>query len=203
VCATNRDLLVEESRGAFRRDFYFRIAGAHMRVPTLCERREDIPLLVEHFLRPLCPGGKAPVIDPFVSDYLQVREYPGNVRELRHLVARMAAQYVGDGPITVGHLPEDERARVAEVLGGDWRHHLKTAVRHAMLRGLTLREISGGASEIAIETAISDEGGSLQRAARRLGVTGRALQLRRAAGRDAKMPLDADTSLTDEEAPPD
>jgi transcriptional regulator with GAF, ATPase, and Fis domain len=184
VCATNRDLLAEESRGAFRRDFYFRIAGTHMRVPPLCERREDIPLLVEHFLRSLCPGGDAPTVDPLVRDYLQVREYPGNVRELRHLVARLVGRYVGQGPITVGHLPEEERPNLCETMTGDWRRHLKTAVRHAMLLGVTLREFSGGASQAAIETAINDEGGNLQRAAKRLGVTDRALQMRRAACRD-------------------
>jgi len=186
VCATHRDLRAEESCGSFRRDFYFRIAGSPVHVPPLSERREDIPLLVDHFLRSFCAAHEVPTLDPLVRDYLQVRDYPGNIRELQHLVARMAGRYVGRGPITVGHLPEDERLRMHDIVDSDWRHHLKTAVRHAMLRGLTLREISGAASETAIETAICEEDGNLQRAARRLGVTGRALQLRRAASREAR-----------------
>ena len=107
---------------------------------------------------------------------------PGNVRELRQLMTRIAYRHVGPGPITVGDVPEDERAAVSSAIGpGD--DGLEKGIRDAVARGLTLREISAAAGDLAIRLALAEEDGNLQRAAGRLGVTPRALQLRRAAGR--------------------
>ena len=183
VCATHRDLLREEARGAFRLDFYHRIAAWTCRLPSLDDRREDVLPLAEHFLRAARPGRPA-AFDPAVRDYLRVRPYPGNVRELQQVVGRLAAAHVGDGPITAGDLPPGERPLAAADMRSDWRAHLQGAIRRALSGGVSLRDIGSGASEAAIETALADEDGNLQRAAKRLGVTDRALQLRRAAGRD-------------------
>jgi transcriptional regulator with GAF, ATPase, and Fis domain len=110
------------------------------------------------------------------------RQYPGNVRELRQLVTRIAHRHVGDGPISVGDLPEYERPKAGDdlVLRNE---KLEQAVRLALDLGASLRDISHAACEAAIRIAIADEEGSLQRAARRLQVTDRALQMRRAQGR--------------------
>jgi transcriptional regulator with GAF, ATPase, and Fis domain len=84
VCATHRDLRLMVARGEFREDLYFRLSVLPVRVPPLRERREDIPVLVEHFT-----GGAR--LDPeLVRDVLQ-RPWPGNVRELRNFVDRAAA----------------------------------------------------------------------------------------------------------------
>jgi transcriptional regulator with GAF, ATPase, and Fis domain len=184
ICATNRNLLDEEARGTFRRDFYFRIAHWTCRLPSLQERREDILPLVSHFLKQVHPSGPIPELDPAVRDYLLSREYPGNVRELRHLIARLAVRHVGQCPITAGDIPEDERQGVIEFMQQVWRDDaFKCAIRRALALGLGLKEISGQTAELAIQTALEDEAGNLQRAARRLGVTDRALQMRRAASR--------------------
>ena len=181
VCATHRDLLGEMEEGRFRRDFYYRIAAWTCRLPPLCERREDIPALVRHFLRERF-GDEAPDVDPEVLDLLLSREYPGNVRDLRQLVGRIAHRHVGAGPITLGDVPEEERPHQGSEARPDG---FEGAVRLALARRLGLKEIGNLAAETAIRLALEEEGGSLRRAADRLGVTDRALQMRRAARRSA------------------
>jgi transcriptional regulator with GAF, ATPase, and Fis domain len=201
VCATNRDLLEEESRGNMRSDFYFRVAAASCRLPSLHERREDIIPLVEHFLRESDFTGPVNEFEPAVRDFFMVRNYRGNVRELRQLVLRMVGRHVGSGPLSLGDIPEDERPVVAEMFQGDWRRHIKDGIRHALARGITLRDIGSGASQTAIETVVDEEHGNLKRAARRLGVTDRALQMRRAADRAEEQRVEAvseETMQTDQ-----
>ena len=203
ICATNRNLLAEEARGAFRRDFYFRIAQWTCKMPSLEERREDILPLVAYFLQQSYATGSIPSLDESVRDYLLTQPYPGNVRDLRHLVGRMAARHVGPGPITAGDIPEDERRGAIEFMQRIWRDDaFKCSIRRALALGLGLREIGVQTAELAIQTALEDEAGNLQRAARRLGVTDRALQMRRAAGRGeagrANLPEDGETLTTTE-----
>ncbi len=181
ICATNRNLVEEEARGAFRRDFYFRIASWSCRLPPLAERREDILPLTRHFLRQLCGTGHLPEADNAVRDYLLTRDYPGNVRELRQLVTRMMSRHVGEGPLTVGDLPPDERLSAAKDMRKVWHDGaFQCAIRRALAMGLGLKEINSQTADVAIQTALADENGNLRRAARKLGVTDRALQMRRA-----------------------
>src|SRR5262245_5822629 len=93
--ATNRDLLREVEEGRFRRDFHYRIAAWTCRLPPLRERREDIPLLVRHFLEEHYGAEGTPAVDPAVLELLLTRDYPGNVRDLRQLVGRIAHRHVG------------------------------------------------------------------------------------------------------------
>jgi transcriptional regulator with GAF, ATPase, and Fis domain len=182
VCATHRDLIGEVEEGRFRRDFYYRIAAWTCRLPTLCERREDIPHLVRHFLAERY-SDETPEIDPEVLDLLLARDYPGNVRDLRQLVGRIAHRHVGPGPITVGDVPHEERPERPDQ-GSEMRADgFDGAVRLALARRLGLKEIGNLAAETAIRLALEEEKGNLRRAAERLGVTDRALQMRRAAQR--------------------
>jgi DNA-binding NtrC family response regulator len=188
VCATNRDLLQEEAKGWFRRDFYYRIATCVCKLPPLRERIEDIIPLVQHFLRQLLGVGPCPELDEPVRDYFLRRPYPGNVRDLKQLVARIAFRHVGPGPITVGDLDEEERPPI-EPGPADWyAGPFEAAIRRALSLGVGLKEISRAAENAAIRIAIGDEGGNLRRAAGRLGVTDRALQMRRAAHRQDDAP---------------
>jgi transcriptional regulator with GAF, ATPase, and Fis domain len=187
ICATNRNLLEEEARGAFRRDFYYRIASWTCALPSLGERGEDILPLTRHFLRQLCGVRRPPEPDPAVRDYLLTRAYPGNVRDLRQLVTRMFARHVGDGPLTVGDLPPDERLAATERMRKAWHDGaFQCSIRRALAMGFGLKEINSQTTDLAIQTALADEDGNLQRAARRLGVTDRALQMRRAQRRDGE-----------------
>jgi len=91
LAATNSDLQRRMEEGRFRRDVYFRVAGFALRVPPLRERREDIPALVESFMRAFTKGaGKAPRgITVKALRALIEYSWPGNVRELEHEVRRL------------------------------------------------------------------------------------------------------------------
>jgi transcriptional regulator with PAS, ATPase and Fis domain len=89
VAATNRDLRALVSRGAFRQDLYFRLAGLEVRVPSLRERKEDIGPLVHHFLASERPARSLDELPPFALELLAAYDWPGNVRELRNVVRRL------------------------------------------------------------------------------------------------------------------
>jgi transcriptional regulator with GAF, ATPase, and Fis domain len=179
VCATNRDLVQDVASGTFRSDLYYRIATWVCKLLPLCERPDDILPLTQHFLKELGPDREPPQLHEPVREFLLNRKYPGNVRELKQLVTRISHLHVGDGPITLGDLPEDERAHYGAWID-DWRDaRFDQTVRRAVTLGAGLKEISQYAADAAVRIAISDEEGNLQRAATKLGVTDRALQLRR------------------------
>jgi len=191
VCATHRDLRGDVATGRFRGDFFHRIASRICYLPPLRERREDVLPLARHFLQQLRSDDPPLEIDAAVAGFLVNRDYPGNVRELKQLVGRIGDRHVGRGPITAGDIPEDERPRCegAADLAADLADlgpalsstvSFDDVVMAALDRGVGLREIGRAAADAAIRLAIASEHGNLQRAAKRLGVTDRALQLRRA-----------------------
>ena len=182
VCATNKELRRAIEDGEFRNDLFYRIASWVFRVPPLRERREDILPLARHFLRTFRPDMVTVDFAMPVCEFLLDRTYPGNVRDLRQLVARISSRHVGAGPITVGDIPEDERP--AEAIESSWRNaEFERCIRHAVASGAGLKEISQAAADTAMRVVVHEESGNLQLAARRLGVTDRALQMRRAARR--------------------
>jgi transcriptional regulator with GAF, ATPase, and Fis domain len=182
ICATNRDLLDLVRRGTFRADLYYRIAGCICKVPPLRERLEDIIPLAEHFLREAHPDKEPPEFDDCVRDYLLRREYPGNVRDLQQLVSRLVYRQASDRTISIGCIPPDERPVFED--NAAWLDcHFERPIQRAVLLGAGLKEISRAAEDVAIRYATEKENGNLQRAACCLGVTDRALQLRRANGR--------------------
>ncbi|MCX5394782.1 sigma 54-interacting transcriptional regulator [Streptomyces sp. NBC_00094] len=195
VCATNRDLLTEEGARRFRPDLYHRIAAWTCRLPSLRERPEDVLPLARHFLRETRQddgSATAEDFDPAVEQLLISRHYPGNVRELRQLVGRMARRHVGSGPISAGDVPPEERP-VEDALSTDapadgaapadgWPDAgFERSIRRALASGVCLKEIGVRARETAVDLAVQEADGNLQDAARALGVTDRALQLRRRA----------------------
>jgi transcriptional regulator with GAF, ATPase, and Fis domain len=177
VCATNQDLGALERAGRFRRDLLFRLSAATVRLPPLHERVDDIPLLARHFLKQLVTD-PAPDLDPAVERLLLSRAYPGNVRELRQLITQIAIRHVGGPLITAGMLPDKER--VAELCPALRTEGLAESVRQALEDGLDLRTLKSTVADLAVSTALAATGGNVIQAAKRLGVTARALQLRRA-----------------------
>jgi len=180
VSATNKDLDHAVSCGDFRSDLYYRIAGWICKLPPLRKRPDDILSLAKYFLAELLPDDQDPEIDEFLAQYLNQRKYPGNIRELKQLIIRINARYIGSGPVTLGALPEDERPENLDgnELSNDCQ--FEQVIRKALAYGTSLKEINHQASETAINIAVSNEQGNLQRAAKKLGVTDRALQMRRA-----------------------
>ena len=90
VCATNADLQTMVGEHTFREDLFYRINLINLHLPPLRERSEDIPLLVDHFLRKACLANKVPAISASEDAiaYLQTLPFPGNIRELKNLVER-------------------------------------------------------------------------------------------------------------------
>jgi DNA-binding NtrC family response regulator len=108
LAATNKDLKAEVERGAFRQDLFYRINVVTLHVPTLAERRDDIPLLCRHFLRKFAEaqGKQINQISDEVMEILIDYEFPGNIRELENIMER--AVTLASGPtIEVSHLPGD------------------------------------------------------------------------------------------------
>ena len=175
VCATNRDLQADISAGAFRRDLYYRIASVTCHLPPLRERTEDILPLARVFLHQ-CSAAED--FDGPVASYLVSREYSGNVRDLRQIVHRIAYRHSGGGLISLGDIPAGDLP--AEMVPPDWRDSgLRKAVQKALTAGSGLKDIGRAAENMAEEIALEEEGGNLQRAAARLKITDRALQMRR------------------------
>jgi two-component system, NtrC family, response regulator AtoC len=103
IAATNRDLEAAYREGTFRKDLYFRLNVVTVHLPSLRERRSDIPVLVHHFLNRYAPGTNLHVTPAAMKSLLQY-EWPGNVRELENCVAR--AVTLGDRQvIDVNDLP--------------------------------------------------------------------------------------------------
>lgn len=191
ICATNRDLQNERDHGRFRADLYYRLAGAICRLPTLNERREDIPLLVDHFLKQISPEKDPPELHPLVRRYLEAREYAGNIRELRQLIIRIAARHTGVGPITIGAIPEADRA-VARISDCNARAAaIEQFVRAQEASGAGLDEIKEAVSDTAYRIALQESSGDTALAARRLKVTQRAVQMRIRSGRLGAEPEEA------------
>jgi DNA-binding NtrC family response regulator len=124
VAATNRDLLDEIDAGRFREDLYYRLNVVPIYLPPLRERREDIPLLVEFFLKRYADQNRREVrrVQVDAMRLLRDHDWPGNVRELQNYVER--AVILGDGPdLNVEHLPPQLRGESAprpiRARGGD------------------------------------------------------------------------------------
>jgi DNA-binding NtrC family response regulator len=91
IAATNKDLREEVKRGRFREDLYYRIAVIEIHMPPLRERTEDIPLLVEHFVRANAYGGRERLqITEEAMQCLVRYPWPGNIRELRNMIERLS-----------------------------------------------------------------------------------------------------------------
>jgi transcriptional regulator with PAS, ATPase and Fis domain len=101
IAATNRDLAKEVERGTFRRDLYYRLNVVNVKIAPLRERREDIPGLIDHFLRMY---GGAHRLTQEALDALLSYEWPGNVRELENSIQNMVAIHTGP-LLTVSDLP--------------------------------------------------------------------------------------------------
>jgi transcriptional regulator with GAF, ATPase, and Fis domain len=178
VCATNRDLATEQGMGTFRNDFYYRIAGCTLHLPSLRDRPEDILPLFRHFFHEANPDRGPPELEDAVRDLLLSRPYPGNVRDLRSLVLRIIPRYLGAGVVTIGDIPDHERPVPRQAVAATaWRcGAFEEGIRRGLLEGAKLEEITAAAAEVATELAVSREGGDVGRAARSLGVPERTLR---------------------------
>ncbi len=127
IAASNQDLNHRVKTGQIREDFYYRIHVFPIRLPPLRERKEDIPLLVEHFLKSTAPLQKGKPITPGFLEALQAYDWPGNVRELQNTLHR----YVSQGE--VDFLGERINSKISETSNfGDTINHGKMALDQAV-----------------------------------------------------------------------
>jgi len=98
IAATNRDLEAEAAAGRFRMDLYYRLNVFPITLPPLRERREDIPALARHFIEQECKklNRSAPALTTEIMDALLNYPWPGNIRELQHIVERAVLLTKGD-----------------------------------------------------------------------------------------------------------
>ena len=159
IAATNRDLRTMIADGAFREDLYFRLAVVPIELPPLRERREDIPLLTEHFFQRACERHKCAGlrIEREVFAALSAYSWPGNVRELENMIERMVVLARGDS-ITLEDLPENIRRPP---------DHAANVLLQLPPEGLSIERVE---REI-IRQALEMHGGNQTRAARYLDIT--------------------------------
>jgi two-component system NtrC family response regulator len=163
IAATNRDLQTMVADGAFREDLYYRLAVVPVELPPLRERREDIPVLVEHFLQQACERhGRPPVrIAREVFAAFNAYAWPGNVRELKNTIERMVVLARGD-VLTLDDLPD----QIKNTLRG-----ASNVLVHLPPDGISLEAVE---REI-IRQALLMHGGNQTRTARYLNITRSAL----------------------------
>lgn len=143
IAATNRDLRAEVNNGRFRHDLYHRLAVVVLRLPPLRERREEIPLLVEHFARELGVAGA--IESTFAADVMarwQRHPWPGNIRELRNAV---------ESALVVGPAMFEEQVAAAAQGVGSYKDLRAAHVREFELDYLTrlMAEAEGNVSKAA------------------------------------------------------
>ncbi|MER3427011.1 MAG: DNA-binding response regulator [Pyrinomonas sp.] len=163
IAATNRDLSTMIADGAFREDLYYRLAVVPIELPPLRERREDIPVLVEHFLRRACERHGRPSLRVEKEVFVAFNAYawPGNVRELENTVERMVVLARGD-VLSLEDVPEQIRRPL---------HNASNVLVQLPPDGISLEAVE---REI-IRQALLMHGGNQTRAARYLGITRSAL----------------------------
>jgi len=169
VSATNQDLDKAVSEGRFREDLYFRIKGAHIHLPPLRDRREDIPRIVRHaiarFADELAPGQPPPDITDAAMLRLTSYSWPGNVRQLLNVVQNMVVMALGAGEnsLDVRHIPEEVRQSES----GEGQTHADAG----SLAGTSLEQLE----KRAIRETLRLTGGNREQAAKLLGVGERTL----------------------------
>ncbi|AFQ42677.1 sigma-54-dependent transcriptional regulator [Desulfosporosinus meridiei] len=156
IAATNRDLLKESQEGRFREDLYYRLSVFPIFIPPLKERREDIPLLVNHFLKKLRTYGQAKAFSPGALKQLMEYDWPGNVRELENVVERMVI-------ISQGSVIGDEGLPIVNSA----RKVKEPDLFVLPPQGVSLEELE----KSFLQQAMEQTGGNQSQAAKRLGLS--------------------------------
>ncbi|HWP15110.1 MAG TPA: sigma-54 dependent transcriptional regulator [Xanthobacteraceae bacterium] len=170
VSSTSRNLEAEIAAGKFREDLYHRLSVVPIRVPPLAERREDIPLLVDHFMDQISQATGLPrrTIGEDAMAVLQSHDWPGNVRQLRNNVERVMILAGGDADavIDASMLPQDVGAMVPSLPNGNGGEHLM---------GLPLRDAREMFEREYLRAQINRFGGNISRTAEFVGMERSAL----------------------------
>jgi two-component system, NtrC family, response regulator PilR len=171
VAATNRDLEAEVASGGFRQDLYYRLNVIQVHLPPLRQRRDDIPLLIDHFLKRYVGelGKRIIGVSPEALAVLVSYDYPGNVRELENVIER-AVTLETSKIITRGALPDLQKHGTLGAADGEQTD--------LPAEGLELDRILAEYERAIVLKALKQTGGVRKDAARLLGITFRSLRYR-------------------------
>jgi len=177
VCATNKNLEESVRKGDFREDLYYRINVIQICLPALRDRREDIPLLVEHFVHRYCSeNGREPMgVDRTVVDILVEYDWPGNVRELENAIEHAVVMSDPETKVLTPALLPDY-IRLGKPLG--FRQDVQASpppVQHATITG-TFDEVVARTERDLLLGALSQTNWNLTRAAQLLGMSFRSIR---------------------------
>jgi transcriptional regulator with PAS, ATPase and Fis domain len=139
IAATNRDLKELVASGAMREDFFYRVHIIPIHLPPLRERKEDLPLLVDHFLRLYCGKQNLPPVTDTFMETLQTYNWPGNVRELQNVIIRFCSLKkldLSDGATHRACVPENLPLPALDGSGEDLRERMNTHERKLILDAL-------------------------------------------------------------------
>jgi two-component system nitrogen regulation response regulator NtrX len=168
ISATNRDLTSMVAQEKFREDLYYRLSVVPIRVPSLRERPHDIRLLAEYFLEDFCARNnfKAKTLDPLVFEVLESYGWPGNARELRNVIERMAILTPGER-LTRESIPVEVRVQREAGPKSTIQEARESAEREHILRALEESNwnVSGAARALGMERT------NLHKRIRALGLT--------------------------------
>ncbi len=173
IAATNRKLEEAVAQGSFRSDLFYRLNVVPIMLPPLRERREDIPLLIDHFLKISNKRHKRNIrLSRLVLDFLMEYQWPGNVRELQNLVERLVI--MADGNVVgMQDLPSHMFTQAHEGQDGCQAYTVQN-IPVAAIRPRSLREIE----KEQIEAALRRHGWVQSKAAKELGLTQRQIGYR-------------------------
>jgi two-component system nitrogen regulation response regulator NtrX len=170
ISSTARNLEAEIAAGHFREDLYHRLSVVPIRIPPLAERREDIPLLIDHFMDQISQSTGLPKrrIGEDAMAILQSHDWPGNVRQLRNNVERLMILASGDpsAEVDASMLPQDVGSMVPSMPNGNGGEQLM---------GLPLREAREMFEREYLVAQISRFGGNISRTAEFVGMERSAL----------------------------
>jgi len=154
VAATNKDLAALVRAGKFREDLYYRIRVVHLKLPSLSQRREDIPLLINHLITRFnrLQGKDIAGVSDDVMARLMEHDYPGNVRELENIIEQAFVLCRG-GVIELNHLPPE--LRPATTAGRDESHPMSLEAMEKFLISETLQRRKGNRKEAARDLGIN------------------------------------------------
>jgi two-component system NtrC family response regulator/two-component system response regulator HydG len=157
VTATNKDPKQAADAGTFRADLYYRVAVVMIKVPPLRERREDIPLLVEHFLERYSTAYKKPIrgVQPSAMERMMALPWPGNIRQLENFLAQAVVLVEGDMLTERDLFLDDSPAVIAATPSAQFEPGLplREVERRHILR--TLQRVHGNRTEAAKLLGIS------------------------------------------------
>ena len=172
IAATHQDMEALVATGAFREDLYHRLNVIRVRLPSLCERSEDIPVLARHFLAAAAKelGGEPKVLLPETEAYLCGLPWPGNVRQLENACRWLTVMAAGR-ELLVEDLPPELRQAAPQEAKPDWQAALDAWVRRQLAAGeeRMLAQALPAFERVLIEAALDHTGGRKQEAAARLG----------------------------------